>query len=101
MSSDRTTVRQLINVLSTLASELPGGMDTPVEIGVCDGTDLQLLPKVDVDEYHHVSLDGTEIRTFIAIRAHDHPDGSGRGMQARGVAADTDDELRKLTEEPE
>lgn len=94
-------MRQLVNVLSTLAAALPDGMDTPVEIGVCDGADLQLLSEVDIDEYHHVSLDGTEGETFIAIRAHDHPDGTGRGMRMRGVATDTDSELRKLTEEPE
>lgn len=99
MSSDRATVRGLVNYLTTLASALPEGMSTPIEIGVCDGQDLQLLSEVDIDEYTRTLLDGTEVETFIVIRAHDHPDGEGRGMRMRGVTADADGELRDLTKE--
>ena len=43
-----TTIRDLIDGLTELAGMLPEGFETRVELGVCDGEDLQLIEKVDL-----------------------------------------------------
>ncbi len=86
-------------MLTRIASELPGGLDTMVEFGVCDGSSLQLLDDVDVDFYTEITSEGGRAVSvaFVSIRAHHHPGEGKTGQLLRGVAAEVDEELHRLT----
>ena len=43
-----TTIRDVVDGLTELAGMLPEGLETRVELGVCDGEDLQLIENVDL-----------------------------------------------------
>ena len=43
-----TTIRDVVDGLTELAAMLPEGLETRVELGVCDGEDLQLIENVDL-----------------------------------------------------
>lgn len=90
-----TTVRELIETLTEVAAGLPGDRDVDVEIGICDGENLRIVEKVDVDDYAEVSSDGVPRKQFVIIRGHLHHAGDGQTL--KGVATDVEDELRKLT----
>lgn len=77
VSSDETgkttwTVRELVDGLRFLASDLPDGIDTQIRIGVCDGDDLQTFKHLDVSECTFVRVESPETTRFILLRAHDH-----------------------------
>lgn len=97
--SDVTTIRDMIEALTELAATSPEGVDTQVEFGLCNGVDLQMFDKVDVDHYTHVGDDKPD-RIFVMFRAHAHP-GEEPGRQLRDAVADVDDELRDLLNKPE
>jgi hypothetical protein len=104
---DVTTVRTVLNELMRIAADLPKGLDSRLEFGVCNGENLQLIQHVDVDIYtervdlHETGAASTAEDTgqpFIFLRAHHHP-GDTPGTLLRGVASDTDAELRNLTDQ--
>ena len=88
------TIRELIDGLTELARTLPEGMDTPVQIGICNAVDLQLVPHVDVDQWTRVPGDGTPQETFALLRGHLHPWESSDVLYGQA----TDEELRNLTD---
>jgi hypothetical protein len=93
------TVRQVIEALTEAASSLPQGLDSVIELGICDGHDLQLIDEMDVDFRLYVrSLEQPLVpeRGTVLIRGHWHRGESPGGIQ-RGVASDVDEELRRLT----
>ena len=92
---DQESVREFIQRLTDAADNLPGGLDSPVELAVCDGKDLQFIDRVDVSVWTTVPENGP-LQSYVLIRPHDH-DGSSRGPRRRGAAADADEELRWLT----
>jgi hypothetical protein len=94
-----TTIRELIDGLTEIAEMMPDRLDTELEIGVCNGEDLQIIEKVDVDHYAEMSADAPAVdRRFVMLRGHLHP-GEKSGMLLRGVASDVDQEFRGLTDD--
>jgi hypothetical protein len=62
-------------------------METPIEFGICNGEDVQMIDDVDLDQWTRVETDGTPVRQFALLRGHIHP-GEKTGDRLRGVAAD-------------
>lgn len=94
-----TTIREMIEALVELAEESPAGADTDVEIGICNGTDLQMVDNIDVSHFTRVQDDKPD-RVFVMFRAHVHP-GEKPGELLRDAVADVDDELRDLLDDSE
>ncbi len=93
---EKGTVRGFIETLTDVASYLPEGLDSAIELGICDGKDLQFIDAVDVNYWFEVATDLTQTgRRYVLIRGHWHGQESP-GRVARGVSEDWDDELRKL-----
>jgi hypothetical protein len=77
---------------------LPEGVETHVELGVCNGNDLQLIEKVDLGHWALMPPEGPLIAgRFVLLRGHVHP-GERAGELLRGAANDLDQELRELTD---
>jgi len=93
---DTESVREFIERLTKAADSLPAGLDSPVELAICDGRDLQFIDRVDVSVWTTVPETGP-LQSYVLIRPHDHP-GDRRGSRIRGAAAHADEELRWLTE---
>ena len=93
---DQESVREFIQRLTKAAGDLPDGLDSAVELAICDGRDLQFLDRVDVSVWTTVPESGP-LRSYVLIRPHDHPDDT-HGRRTRGAAAHADEELRWLTE---
>jgi hypothetical protein len=91
----KESVREFIERLTKAASELPGGLDSDIELAVCDGRDLQFINRVDVSVWTTVPEQGP-LESYVLIRPHDHP-GESPGPRTRGAAAHADEELRWLT----
>jgi hypothetical protein len=96
---NQETVREFVQRLADAAGHLPGGMDSPVELAICDGRDLQFISRVDVSVWTTVPENGP-LQSYVLIRPHAHP-GEGDGPRTRGAAAHADEELRWLTEHDE
>jgi len=96
---ETTTIRYLVDGLLELAGTLPEGTDTPVELGVCDGSALQLIDQCDLHYWARMPADGSGPpgSYFVLIRGHIHP-GEKAGELLRGAAADVDRELRELAD---
>jgi hypothetical protein len=92
----RESVREFIQRLTDAANHLPGGLDSSVELALCDGRDLQFIDRVDVSVWTTVADNGP-LQSYVLIRPHDHP-GDSPGPRTRGAAAHADEELRELTE---
>jgi hypothetical protein len=90
------SVRKFIQRLTEAAGNLPDGLDSAVELAICDGRDLQFIDRVDVSVWTTVPESGPP-QSYVLIRPHDHP-GDSHGPRTRGAAADVDEELRWLTE---
>jgi hypothetical protein len=94
------TIREFVEGLTELADLLPDGFDTPLELGICDGEDLQLLDRVDLGPWTEVTGESLEHRSvFALLRGHHHRDDPNPGRLLRRGAADADEELRKLTDD--
>jgi hypothetical protein len=95
------TVRALIERLTELAAGLPDGLDSAVDLAICDGESLLILSTVDVDVPSEVQEDppGEVGRQSVMIRGNHYP-GGDPGEVYRGLVVDADEELRKLTEDP-
>jgi hypothetical protein len=95
-----TTLRQIVDMLLAIATDLPAGLDGRIEFGVCDGNNLQIIDHVDLDLYTEVKPGERPApdSTYVILRAHHHP-GESPGHLLRGAAADADKELRQLTAE--
>jgi hypothetical protein len=97
-----TTVRAFIEKLTELAADLPNGLDSPVDLAICDGTDLVILEAVDMDVLSTIRTEepvGEVTRQSVMVRGHNHA-GDGPGEVYRGLVGHVDEELRKLTEDP-
>ena len=91
--------RDLIDGLTYLVSDLPDGLDSDVRLGICDSADVQMVDLWDVVQQFPVNEDGSpRAAAYVLLRGHIHP-GDHAGEVLRGVAADADDELRRLTDE--
>src|SRR6516225_639301 len=93
---DQESVREFIQRLTDAAGNLPGGLDSAVELAICDGKDLQFITRVDVSVWTTVPDTGP-LQSYVLIRPHDHP-GDSPGPRTRGAPAPADAELRWLTE---
>jgi hypothetical protein len=92
---DQESVREFIQRLTDAAGNLPSGLDSPVELAICDGRDLQFIDRVDVGVWTTVPETGP-LQSYVLIRPHDHR-GENPGPRTRGAAAHADEELRRLT----
>ncbi|MBM7790317.1 hypothetical protein [Tenggerimyces flavus] len=78
-----STVRELVDMLIETATGLPAGMDSEVEIAVCDSTTMTVANNVDVSDWAELNTaDGTARRTFVI---HTTPVAAGRAAP-RGAA---------------
>jgi hypothetical protein len=93
---ERESVREFIQRLTNAAGDLPDGLDSTVELAICDGRDLQFISRVDVSVWTTVPENGP-LQSYVLIRPHDHP-GESRSPRTQGAAAHADEELRWLTE---
>ena len=93
---DQESVREFIQRLTDAAGNLPDGVDSHVELAVCDGRDLQFITRVDVSVWTTVPESGP-LQSYVLIRPHHHP-GDSPGPRTPGAAAHADEELRWLTE---
>jgi hypothetical protein len=98
--SEIATIRDLVDALLEQARDLDKGLDTPMELGICDGTDLQLVDTVDLNCWSTVSSSGrgSPGGQFLILRGHIHP-GEKAGKILRGAASHADEELREVTGE--
>ncbi len=94
-----TTARELIDAITELAAGLPDGMETEVELGICDGKNVQMVDKMDIDHWTQLK-NGRPVRWFVLLRGHIHP-GEKAGDFMPGLANDLDEELRQLTDDDE
>lgn len=92
---DQESVRKFIQRLTEAARNLPDGLDSPVELAICDGRDLQFIDRVDVSVWTTVPENGP-LQSYVLIRPHEHP-GESVSPRTRGAAAHADEELRWLT----
>ena len=94
-----TTIRDVVDGLTELAAMLPEGLETRVELGVCDGEDLQLIENVDLGHWALMPPERPQVaERFVLLRGHVHP-GERAGELLRGAASHVDQELRKLTDD--
>jgi hypothetical protein len=94
-----TPIRDLVDGLTELARMLPEGFETRVELGVCDGEDLQLIENVDLDHWALMPPERPQVaERFVLLRGHVHP-GKRAGELLRGAASHVDKELRDLTDD--
>src|ERR1700730_12863161 len=96
----KLTIREVLEQLGALASDLPLGLDSPVVVAMCDGRDMEISRELEIDTLIEVDLAG-KVRDAVAmLRGHPHFDkAEGRGTHFPGVAADADEALRRWTEE--
>lgn len=97
------TLRDLIDGLHRLARILDHGLDTPIKLGVCDGRNVQMIDRVDVDvqTFYARMPDGfAPGEESVVIRGHHHA-GEVPGELGLGVVEDPDEELRSLLREDE
>ena len=64
---DQESVRQFIQRLTDAAGRLPSGLDSPVELAMCDGRDLQFIDRVDVSVWTTVPETGP-LQSYVLIR---------------------------------
>ena len=99
---ERVTIRIFIELLARAAGNLPEGLDSAIELAICDGTSKQFIDHVEADHWYTVNQETGRVVTDgergVYIIGHWHP-GEGPGKVYRGIAADVDEELRKLSGE--
>lgn len=93
-----TTIREAIDRLVAVADSLPRGLDSDLEVVMCDGTDIVSAPLAEIDTLVELTESGQPKRAWGIVKGHSHADGA---MTARGVAQDLDEELRRLTDSDE
>jgi hypothetical protein len=94
-----TTIRDLVDGLIELAGMLPQGFKTRVELGVCDGEDLQLIENIDLDRWASMPPERLQMAEwFVLLRGHLHP-GERAGELLHRAASHVDQDLRELADE--
>ncbi|TCP54254.1 hypothetical protein EV191_103298 [Tamaricihabitans halophyticus] len=88
---------EVIAALQAKANELPTGMDTRVEVCMCNGSDVQLTSEIVVDHMAELATDGELLDLFAIVQGHPHRDENARTL--RGAAEDADEQLRNWTAE--
>ena len=96
------TTRAFIKQLIDAAGHLPNGLDSPVELAICDGNDKQYIDRVEVTwQYVYDEETGNLVRQTpdlcTLILGHWHRDESP-GRVHRGVPSAVDEELREMTD---
>jgi hypothetical protein len=94
------TVRGLIEALTEAAAGTLNGLDSPIDLGICNGQDLQYIDEIDVSSLTLVNRQtGTPAPGSgrVLIRGHWHPD-KAPGELRHGIASDADEEWRRLNE---
>ena len=89
MPEEHATVRDLIRILTEEASAMPSGLDSRLELGICDRAHLQFIDSIDVQHYRTVRK--ADLQTgvdFVIIRGHWHP---GESPGAIWTAASEDE----------
>jgi hypothetical protein len=93
------TAREFIAEVMHITDQLPDGLDSAIELVICDGSGQQFIDNVEVLFQAVLRADGSAdpaSRPQVVIVGHWHP-GESPGRVQRGIAADADEELRKLT----
>lgn len=94
------TVREIIEWLAESTANLPEGLDTEAQIGICDGSGIRLMPRMDVKPWTQVSLSGQEPdEAFVMVRCHEHP--ADEVTVLPGFAEGIEGDLRTLTDPSE
>jgi hypothetical protein len=94
------TAQELIDVLIGVVADLPASLQTEVEFAVCNGKSrLDFVNDVDIEPSSFVPKT-SEPEMFVLLRVHLHDDTTHR-FSGQSVAANVDDELRQLTEDPD
>ena len=98
---ERVTVREFINSLMEAAGQLPDDLDSPIDLAICDGHNLQFIDQAEVTWQHQYdTTSGRLVRgkeMCVLIKGHWHQDESP-GRLLRGVVSGVDEELRELTQ---
>lgn len=98
---ERATVRAFISSLMEAAEQLPDGLDSPIDLAICDGHNLQFIDQAEVTwQRQYDTTSGQFVRgkeMCVLIKGHWHQEESP-GRLLRGVVSGIDEELRKLTQ---
>jgi hypothetical protein len=99
---DRVTVREFIAELTRAANDLPEGLDSTLELSICQEEDQQFIDEVEIKPWRTYNLEAAqeapEGPRGVVIIGHWHP-GESPGKVLGAKTADMDEELRKMTEE--
>lgn len=93
-------IREVIEKLQEIAEDLPDGLDSEVEIHICNGHDAPGLRTISVEVNPVWTMDQktlTPKRSFASIQGHPHRDGSG--VQTTPIMSEIDDVVEKWTTE--
>jgi hypothetical protein len=69
------TVREFIHRLTLEASALPAGLESPINLSICNGRGDQYLNEVDINHWFEVHRETLERsgRGWVLVRGHWHP----------------------------
>ncbi len=96
------TVRAFIEALAEAAAGLSDGLDTEIELAICDGESLQFIDDTEVQAMLTVYSGTVEPDGggFVIIRGHWHP-GESPGRVQRSTVLRTDDDYQEVFEDEE
>ena len=93
-------MREFIEWLTEAAENLPEGLDSALDLTICDRRGKQFIDHVEVEPWRAYSIEtgreNPDGPRGVYIIGHWHPDESP-GKYLRAMTADVDDELRDLT----
>lgn len=97
----KMTVREVIERLEAAAQDMELGLDSPMIVMLCDGTDVEGSQELEIDTLTFVSKSDGSSRDFaVMIKGHPHIDkDEGQPSHFRGLASDADTALREWTGE--
>lgn len=95
----KMTVREVIRRLEAAAQQLPRGLDTPVIVMLCDGTNAEGSREIEIDMLTwYNKATGEQADDAAMIKGHPHIDrDEGDDIQLRGVVQSADEALRDWT----
>lgn len=82
-----TTVREFVDMMLRSAGDLPAGLDSKIEFGICDGAGMQVVGCVDIGQR-------AEDNGALLLRGHLHPEDVPKPMRVQAEVLDH--ELRDL-----
>jgi hypothetical protein len=96
----KMTVREVIERLEAAARGLPLGINSPVMVMLCDGTDVNGSRELEIDTLTWVTEGGDSYDSAAMIKGHPHIDEEeGRQSHFPGIVSDADTMLREWSGE--